>query len=299
MQSFDFIFPYSYIAIWLGMFIGIGLTAACVGLFSAAFLIIILSLGMIRIMPLFTFLDKTSRRLFPDFFSSLESNIKESFKVEESNLEEGKYIFMWHPHGVFPSSIYFHTQTQITNWPKHLKTKGVVFSNLQWLPFTTEMFQESNIIPSDYYPMKKALETSSISLLPGGMREMLYEDTVILEKRRGIFKLALETGTPLVPVLSKGEAELCKAMKIPDIIQDTLKPFDACIPIPTWKTFTKIMGITQNPLKDPIYTVIGEPIQVQKIEEPSEQDIVELKQKYIEALKKMYKKEIGRDLKVI
>lgn len=299
MASFDLIFPYSYIAIWLGMFLGIGLTAACVGLFSAAFLIIILSLGMIRIMPLFSFLDKTSRRLFPDFFSKLESNIKESFKVRETSLDEGKYIFMWYPHGVFPSSIYFHTQTQITNWPKHLHSKGVVFSNLQWLPFTTEMFQESNIIPSDYYPMKKALETSSISLLPGGMREMLYEDTVILEKRRGIFKLALETGTPLVPVLSKGESELCKAIDIPDILQDFLKPFDMCLPIPTWKTFTKIMGITQNPLKDPVYTVIGEPIEVQKIEEPSEQQIAELKQKYIDSLKQMYKREMGRDLKVI
>jgi hypothetical protein len=299
MNSFDLIFPYSYIAIWLGMFLGIGLTATCVGLFSSAFLIIILSLGMIRIMPLFSFLDKTSRRLFPDFFSTLESNIKESFKVRDTTLEEGKYIFMWHPHGVFPSSIYFHTQTQLTDWPKHLTSKGVVFSNLQWLPFTTEVFQESNIIPSDYYPMKKALESSSISLLPGGMREMLYEDTAILEKRRGIFKLALETGTPLVPVLSKGEAELCKATHIPDIIQEAMKPFDACIAIPTWKTFTKIMGMTQNPLKDPIYTIIGDPIEVQKIEEPSEQDILDLKQKYIDSLKQMYKREMGRDLKII
>jgi 2-acylglycerol O-acyltransferase 2 len=296
---FDLIFPYSYIAMWLGMFVGIGLTAACVGLFSAAFLIIILSLGMIRIMPLFTFLDKTSRRLFPELFSKLESNIKESFKVRESNLEEGKYIFMWHPHGVFPSSIYFHTQTQLTNWPKHLPSKGVVFSNLQWLPFTTEIFQESNMVPSDYHPMKKTLETSSISLFPGGMREMLYEDTVILEKRRGIFKLALETGTPLVPVLSKGEAELCKAMELPECIQELMKPLDACIPIPTWKSFMKIMGITQNPLKDPVYTVIGEPIEVQKIEEPSEQDIGYLKIIYIDSLKKMYKKELGRELNVI
>lgn len=299
MASFDLIFPYSYIAIWLGMFLGIGLTAACVGLFSSAFLIIILSLGMIRIMPLFSLLDNTSRRLFPDFFLTLETNIRESFKVRESDLKEGKYIFMWHPHGVFPSSIYFHTQTQLTNWPKHLPSKLSVFSNLQWLPFTTEVFQETNMIPSDYHPMKKALESSSISLFPGGMREMLYEDTTILEKRRGIFKLALETGIPLVPVLSKGEAELSRACKLPEWIQGAMKPFDMCIPIPTWKSFTKIMGICQNQLKDPVYTIIGDPIPVEKVEEPSEQQIEDLKQKYIDSLKKMYKKEIGRDLKVI
>jgi 2-acylglycerol O-acyltransferase 2 len=281
------------------MCLGIGITAACLGLFSATLLIIILSLGMIRIMPLFSFLDKNSRRLFPEFFSSLETNINESFKIRETALKEGKYIFMWHPHGVFPSSFYFHMITSLTNWPTHLPSKTVVFSNLQWLPFTTEVFQETNMVPSDYFPMKKALETNSISLFPGGMREMLYKDTVILEKRRGIFKLALETGTPLVPVLSKGEAELCKAIELPEWIQDFLKPLDMCIPIPTWKTFTRIMGITQNPLKDPIYSILGEPIYVEKIEEPSEQDITDLKQKYIEALTNMYKRELGKDLKVI
>ncbi len=128
---------------------------------------------------------------------------------------------------------------------------------------------------------------------------MLYEDTAILEKRRGIFKLALETGTPLVPVLSKGESELSRIIQIPDIIQNFMKSFDACLPIPTWKSFTKILGICQNQLKDPVYTVIGDPIPVEKVEEPSEQQIEDLKQKYIEALSKMYKKEIGRDLKVI
>lgn len=276
-----------------------GITAACIGLFSVTVLCICISLGMIRVTPLFTFLDKASRSLFPSIFSKLETNVRESFKVRETQLKEGKYIFMWHPHGVFPSSFYFHTVTNLTNWPKHLPSKSVVFSNLQWLPFTSEVFHETNMIPSDYHPMKKALEANSISLFPGGMREMLYEDTAILEKRRGVFKLALETGTSLVPILSKGEAELCKAIHIPDFIQDFLQPLDSCIPIPTWKTFTKILGISQNPLKDPIYSILGEPIPVEKVEEPSEEQIAELRKKYIEALKVMYKKEIGRSLRII
>jgi 2-acylglycerol O-acyltransferase 2 len=147
--------------------------------------------------------------------------------------------------------------------------------------------------------MKKALETNSISLLPGGMREMLYKDTTILSKRRGIFKLSLETGVPLVPVLSKGEAELCKILELPECIQNFMKYFDACLPIPTLTSVIKFLGISKNPLKDSIYTVIGEPIEVQKVEEPSEQQILDLKQKYIESLKEMYKKEMGRDLKII
>jgi len=295
----DFIFPYSYVALWLGLVIGMGITIGCIGLFSAFLVIFCISLGMIRIKPLFSFLDKTFRSLYPEFFSRIEENIKDSFKIQPTNLGEGKYIFMWHPHGIFASSLYFHIATSWTNWPRHLKSKGVVFSNLQWLPFMGEVFDTSNAIPSDYHPMKAALENESISLCPGGMREMLYEDTAILEKRRGIFKLALETGTPLVPVLSKGETEISRVIQIPDWIQKSLKAYDACIPIPTWKTLMKIVGLLYNPLKDPVYTVIGEPIEVQKVDEPSEQQILDLKQKYIESLKQMYKKEMGKDLKII
>jgi hypothetical protein len=295
----DYVFPYSYIAVCLGVCIGIGITATCIGLLSTFFIILCFSIGMIRITPLFSLLEKTFRAFFPETLSRIEKNIRESFKVSSTNLPEDRYIFMCHPHGVFASSLYFHTMPSLTNWPSHLKSKAVVFSNLRWLPFLNELFDIFNAIPSDYHSMKKELQEGSISLFPGGMREMLYEDTTILRKRRGIFKLALETGTPLVPVLSKGEAELCKILKIDERIQDWFKPFDACLPIPTWKSFTRILGICQYPLKDPVYTIIGDPIPVEKVEEPNEQQIADLKQKYIEVLSKMYKKEIGRDLKII
>jgi len=208
---------------------------------------------------------------------------------------------MWHPHGVFPTSLYFHTASQLTNSPEAVKlSKTVAFSNLQWLPFTNEVFKETNIIPSDYHAMKAALqEGHSISLSPGGMREMLYEDTVILSRRRGIFKMALETGTSLVPVISRGEAELCKGIELPEWLQALLEPYDACIPIPTWKTVSRFLGILQNPLKDPVFTALGEPILVEKTEYPTEAQISDLRAKYIGVLTEMYRTQMGRDLHVI
>ena len=296
----DLIFPYSYIAIWLGVFVGIGITAAWIGIFSAAILAICISLGMIRIMPLFNYIDRIIRKNFPDEISRIEKNIGESFRVT-GNAVEGRNIFMWHPHGVFPTSLYFHTTSLLTNSPEALKlSKTVAFSNLQWLPFTTEVFHETNIIPSDYHSMKATLEEGhSISLSPGGMREMLYEDTTILARRRGIFKMALETGTSLVPLISRGEADLCKGVELPDWFQGALEPYDACIPVPTWKTLSRFLGISQNPLKDPILTVLGEPIKVDKIENPTEAQISNLRDRYIKALSVMYNKEIGRDLRII
>jgi len=298
----DLIYPYSYISIWIGVLLGIGFTAACVGLFSTMFILICISLGMIRIMPLFTFINRIFRASMHTEISRLENNIKESFKMTGNThaLEGGHYIFMWHPHGVFPTSLYFHTASSLTDAPIAIKeSKTVAFSNLQWLPFTTEIFHETNIIPSEYHDMKNALKEGSISLSPGGMREMLYKDTALLLRRRGIFKMALESGTPLVPVISRDEAEIFKAVDLPEWIQDILKPYDLCIPIPTWKTISRFLGILHNPLKDPLYSVIGEPILVEKVEIPTEQQISKLREKYIEALKLMYKKEIGRELNIL
>jgi hypothetical protein len=296
----DLIFPHSYLAIWLGVFIGIGFTVTCVSFLSGILLTICIILGVIRIRPLFTFIDKGIQAFFPELYPRVKKNIKESFKPSGNiALEEGRYIFMWHPHALFPTSIYFHTATDLTDWPKHLKSRGTVFSSLQWLPFVKEVFDELNIIPTDYHIMKETLEKESISLLPGGMREMLYEDTTLLLRRRGIFKMALETGTPLVPVIARGENQIYKAVKLPDFIQDFMGLFDTAMPVPTLKSLMKFLGILHYPLKDPVFSVIGEPVLVEKVEVPTEEQISELRKKYIEALKTMYKKEIGRDLSIL
>jgi len=299
----DFIYPYSYIAIWLGIIIGIAFTTVCVGIFSAVFFAICISLGMFRIMPLFHFINRLFRALIPEKMLQIEKNIKESFKMtgNTSGLKKDEhYIFMWHPHGLFPTSLYFHTVSPFTESPQIIKeSKTVAFSNLQWLPFTNEIFYETNIIPSEYYAMKDALKEGSISLSPGGMREGLYEHTAILLRRRGIFKMALETGTPLVPIITKGQEQISKFIDLPKYIQNYLEPFDACFSIPTLKTISRFLGILRYPLKDTIYSIIGEPILVEKINEPNEEQISELRKKYIEALTTMYKKEIGRDLNIL
>ena len=295
----DLIFPYSYISIWIGVFIGIGFTVTCLGFISGIFLIICIILGVIRIQPLFNLVDKGIQVLFPELYPRVKKNIKESFKVSGNiELKEGRYIFMWHPHALFPTSIYFHTATDLTDWPKHLKSRGVVFSSLQWLPFVKEVFDELNIIPTDYHVMKETIEKESISLLPGGMREMLYEHTVLLSRRRGIFKMALETGTPMVPIIAKGENQIYKAVELPDYIQDFMGLFDTALPVPTLKSLMRFLGILQYPLKDPVVSIIGEPILVEKVDIATEKQISELREKYIEVLKAMYLKEIGKELLV-
>jgi 2-acylglycerol O-acyltransferase 2 len=293
-------FPLSYIAISLGFLLGIGFTSVFISFVSASIILLLAFTGIIRVMPIINLFKSLSKKLLPDQLNTIEENIKKSFNLT-ADLKEDKYIYMWHPHSVFSTSLFFHNVTKFTEWPSHLRNlKVVVFSYLQWFPFAKEFFEEFNLIPSDYFSMKTALEDgNSISVSAGGMREMLYENTAIISKRRGIFKMALETGTALVPIVSVGETKVWELAKIPQWIHDSMEPYDACMAIPTFKSILRFIGLLENPLKDPIRSVLGKPIRVEKKDIPTEQDISNLRSTYISALKTLYKKESGCDMIVV
>jgi hypothetical protein len=289
----DILFPFSYIGVCLGFLVGVGLTAATIGFLSAALIIILIYLGAIRIMPLLR-LCKKVLSIFP-YYGTAVNNIRESFKIR-GVIPSERSIFMWHPHGVFCTSSFFHIATSLTDWSAGGKLAAL--SYLRWLPFSEEIFEEMNVIPNIYGDMKATLAENSLSVSPGGMREMLYKDTAILARRRGIFKMALETGTQLVPIVSVNEDRLCEIIDIP-YIQEFLEPYDICICIPTLKSIGKFLWLVAHPLKDPVISVLGPPISVERVEVPSEAQISELRRKYISALKLLYKAEVGRELTII
>jgi len=291
----DILFPFSYFGICLGFLIGIGITAVCFGFLSAGIILLFVSIGMIRIMPLINLCKRFVNGVLPDSLATFKENVRESFKIQASELSDEKYIFMWHPHGVFATSMFFH-MSGLTEWSH--PSKGTAFNGLLWLPFMGEFFEELGAVPTEYHAMKKTLETSSLSVAPGGMREMLYPGSAILLKRRGVFKMALETGTSLVPVISVGENALCQIVEIPSWIQDLFAPYDACICIPTMKSLMKLISLFVRPLKDPVVSVMGKPIVVEKKEAPSEKDIADLRSRYIKELKELYKKETGETLEI-
>jgi 2-acylglycerol O-acyltransferase 2 len=60
------------------------------------------------------------------------------------------------------------------------------------------------------------LLTESVSVIPGGVRDMMTTTPGVIHivPRKGVFRLALETGTPIVPVLTYGENELFPAIHL-------------------------------------------------------------------------------------
>lgn len=265
-----------HILIWFGL-----ITFICI--------LLCIHFRILRVKPLLNLCKSVFYTLFPNSAAKIKDNLNKSFKIhsneEVTKGSDGRYIFMWHPHGVFAASMYFHNGTDFTDWPKDIKVKGTVFSGIRWVPFIHDFMEEFGGIFTSYDIMKQTLEnTSSISVAPGGMREMLYPGATLIKKRRGIFKMALETGSSLVPIYSKNEDAFCEIVNLPSWIQDIFKPYDVSIPIPTWKSIQKIFSLLHKPFEEPIVSSMGKPIPVEKIENPSEKDISELRLRYMKEL---------------
>eukprot|EP00042_Codosiga_hollandica_P033347 m.221396 g.221396 ORF g.221396 m.221396 type:complete len:201 (+) comp54164_c0_seq12:871-1473(+) len=117
--------------------------------------------------------------------------------------------------------------------------------------------------------------------------EALYcdpdKDVVYLKKRFGFVKLALETGASLVPVFSFNECNTYSIFGINNPFISGLK-----------KKFQSVFGISlpliKNviPRKCNVTVVIGAPLAVPKIENPSKEEVARYLDLYIEALTKLY-----------
>ncbi len=284
-------FPISYFTLGFGFILGIVITLLTASIFTGVVLLILIYSGSIRILPLFEFIQP--------FLPNFSGELKNSFQVKNYLKKEYKQqIILFHPHGAFSASFFFHTMTDVTEFPEQLKKgKKTVLRYLYWLPFGKEILDNLGTIPNRYKEMKKVLDSGeNLLVIPGGVREMYecrpFELHLKLKDRTGVFRLALETGMPLVPVLSYGENELYSLADLPFLrkVQDWLQKFDLILPIPSYTSIQKWYSILQGSYKNPIQTVIGDAIEVQKKINVTSEDILMLKQKYMDALEELYSK---------
>jgi 2-acylglycerol O-acyltransferase 2 len=128
----------------------------------------------------------------------------------------------------------------------------------------------------------------SVLLVPGGQREMRHSvanplELTLVTRHRGFIRLAIEHGTPLVPVLSIGETMLLENVRAPRMQAYTLRTFGVGFPIwPYGRWYSPLPNRTK------ILVVFGQPIEVPKQDKPSAQLVEDVHAAYYKQLQHMF-----------
>lgn len=235
------------------------------------------------------------RKKFFFYFEKIESNIRSTFDIVQSKPPPPRSVFIWHPHGLMSISSAIHNAMRITS-KEYMPTKIVSMSIYHKLPIIKDFMRYFNVIPAEYNTIKETLKTDSVSIMLGGVREMMNTDAktiqLIIKNRTGIFRAALESGSSLVPVITYGENELfppIQSESIQSINSFLYSVFGIAIPIPTWTSMKNWVTLYSSPLKK-ITTHVGDTISVSQKEYPSSEDILDLKTRYIKAVESLFEK---------
>lgn len=136
-----------------------------------------------------------------------------------------------------------------------------------------------------------------VVLIVGGAQEAFYarpgNHRLVLNKRKGFVKIAIQTGAALVPVFSFGENDLMEqppndpGTRVRNF-QDFVKKWTGVAPLITYGRgfWAKSFGIL--PYRRQITTVVGAPLDIMKNPNPSQDEVDELHARFVEAVVKLF-----------
>ena len=211
------------------------------------------------------------------------------------------YILCCHPHGIicFGAVTCFASEAEnfSSKFPGIFPHVNTVEGNL-WMPGFREFFLMFGAVASSKESLTHLLSTreggKAAVLMVGGIPEMenFQENSikVVLNRRKGFIKLALRHGTHLVPTFVFGETNLYKQSGLFSSWQDWIRSLIGISPVLFYGR-----GFFQNsfgflPYRKRMHVVVGTPIRVDKIPEPSQEDIDNLHSFYVRSVRKLFNK---------
>ncbi|CAH1832723.1 unnamed protein product [Saccharomyces cerevisiae] len=263
----------------------------------------------VNLKPTFT-LSKNKRvnekiykiRLWPTKYSI---NLKSNFTIDYRNQEctGPTYLFGYHPHGIGALGAFGAFATEGCNYSKIFP--GIPISLMTLVTqFHIPLYRDYLLaLGISSVSRKNALRTlsknQSICIVVGGARESLLSSTngtqLILNKRKGFIKLAIQTGNiNLVPVFAFGEVDCYNVLSTKkDSVLGKMQlwfkeNFGFTIPIFYARgLFNYDFGLL--PFRAPINVVVGRPIYVEKkITNPPDDVVNHFHDLYIAELKRLY-----------
>ncbi|XP_077556829.1 2-acylglycerol O-acyltransferase 2-A-like [Haemaphysalis longicornis] len=214
------------------------------------------------------------------------------------------YLFGYHPHGIIAAGAVCNFATDATNFrtlfpgiQTHLTTLQIQFN----LPFHRDLLQAGGVCVASRESLDWILSSKTPGkaavVIVGGEAELhqsrpgIYK--LVLTNRRGFVRVALKHGTPLVPVFSFGENELFKQAEIPidswlGRVLAWYKGLSGFAPPLFWGRGVFQYSWGWVPRRKRIVTVVGKPLEVPKMEFPSEEEVDRVHRQYIDALTQLF-----------
>nr|XP_056714460.1 diacylglycerol O-acyltransferase 2 [Euleptes europaea] len=217
------------------------------------------------------------------------------------------YILGYHPHGIFAVGAFCNFATEATG--VSLKFPGIrlhlatLVGNFK-MPILRDYIMSGGLCPvnrdSIDYILSKKGTGNAIVIVVGGAAESLNcvpgKNSVTLKNRKGFVKQAIRNGADLVPVYSFGENENLKQVVFEEgswglWVQKKIKKymgFAPCLFHGRGLFSSNTWGLL--PYAKPINTVVGEPITIPKIDNPSQKEVDFYHSLYVTSLQKLFDK---------
>ncbi|KAJ3339753.1 diacylglycerol O-acyltransferase 1 [Kappamyces sp. JEL0680] len=200
------------------------------------------------------------------------------------------------PHGVYSSSIFgsIHSHHQFSQLFPGLDVLAITLPVNFWFPIWREMLLSINIATSSASSIRRRIKEGPpgtvMQITVGGGEELKYMEPgtldLVMKKRKGFVRLALETGCDIIPALSLGENDLYtpirwKSLKaILDKIFYTL--FRASFPLIAGRWGTLV------PYRKPCFVVVGQPLAVAKVANPTKDQVNLVHAQYLKHVQDLY-----------
>lgn len=207
------------------------------------------------------------------------------------------HIFALHPHGVISVSaicnLLWNGNHALERIGLDYRIVTVTFNFL--VPLWRELIMAMGFIDASKGSIHRLLRSGkSCMIVIGGAQETLHAapgvTELVLLKRRGFVRLALQHGANLVPVFHFGENDLYGQVRHPllrRLQQAFLRVTGFTLPVIRGRgIFNYDVGIV--PRRLPLTTVVGRPIEVPHIPDPTDDDITRIHTTYMTALAALY-----------
>ncbi|GMF56785.1 unnamed protein product [Phytophthora fragariaefolia] len=222
----------------------------------------------------------------------LDDSAAASKAVEENDASpfvkpNDRSLFAFHPHGVLSNGFAINGAHHMTF--ERAECRWLVAENLFWFPMLREILNWMDFSSVAKATFQRVMPTGqNVGLIPGGFEEAtLYrrgKHRVYIKKRVGFIKMALQYGYKVHPVYTFGEEYAYHAF--PSLLQLRLKLNEYKLP---GVVFFGRLNCCYLPRPDvDLITVVGKPLMLPHIENPTREDVKKYHDQYIEALQSLF-----------